>query len=386
MAKARKTNSDKQQVIHYQHADDKRKNIPTAVIAGQGSVPKAEKKRYYYNPHLAPVLRFDSTGKADQISALLEKARNEPINAEEHQLLAEALRNHQPWLEWTGKREAEEKGWFEVDPVALNIHERISTQAILRSARREDVQRELFADPHEPWQEAVKFYQHDIDWTNRLILGDSLQVMSSLAHRENLAGKVQMIYIDPPYGIKYASNFQANLFIKDTKDSPNDLTREPEMVRAYRDTWQLGVHSYLEYLRDRLVAARQLLNQSGSIFIQISDVNLHNVRVLLDETFGSQNYIGVISFSKTSGQTSRFLSATSDYLLWYGNDSKCTKYRKLFGTKELGGQAASMYQFLEQSSGHRRRLTIGENTTDESVFRLGDITSQRQGRPSGPGS
>ena len=200
MAKGGKKNADTQQVIHYQHADDKRTNIPTAVIAGQGSVPKAEKRRYYYNPHLAPVLRFDPSGKADKITALLEKARREPITAEEHQLLAEALRNHQPWLEWTGKREAEEKGWFEVDPVALNIHERISTQAILRSARREDVQRDLFADPHEPWQEAVKFYQHDIDWTNRLILGDSLQVMSSLAHRENLAGKVQMIYVDPPMG------------------------------------------------------------------------------------------------------------------------------------------------------------------------------------------
>jgi adenine-specific DNA-methyltransferase len=121
----------KQEVIHYRHADEKRTNIPSAVIAGQGSVPKAEKKRCYYNPHLSPVLRFDPTGKADRISALLEKARNEPLTAEEHQVLAEALRNHQPWLEWTGKREAEEKGYFEVDPVAPNIHERISTQAIL---------------------------------------------------------------------------------------------------------------------------------------------------------------------------------------------------------------------------------------------------------------
>ncbi len=146
-----------------------------------------------------------------------------------------------PGLEWTGKREAEEKGYFEVEPVALNIHERISTQAILRAARREDVQRDLFADPREPWQDEVKFYQHDMDWTNRLILGDSLQVMSSLAHRESLAGKVQMIYMDPPYGIKFGSNFQTLVGKRDVKHNRDeDMTREPEMVKAYRDTRELG--------------------------------------------------------------------------------------------------------------------------------------------------
>jgi adenine-specific DNA-methyltransferase len=355
MAKARKKGADKQQVIHYQHADDKRKNIPTAVIAGQGSVPKAEKKRYYYNPHLAPVLRFDSTGKADQISALLEKARIEPISAEEHQLLAEALRNHQPWLEWTGKREAEEKGWFEVDPVALNIHERISTQAILRSARREDVQRELFADPHEPWQEAVKFYQHDIDWTNRLILGDSLQVMSSLAHRENLAGKVQMIYIDPPYGIKYGSNFQVYTGLREVRTVEEDLTRDPEMVRAYRDTWRLGTHSYMEYLCDRFRLARELLIDSGSIFVQAGEEQQHLVRCLLAEVFGPENFVVMLTIQKKS--STQIGQSVADYVLWYAKQKRAFKLRKVC-TERGQPEETGKYRKILLDSGERINATF----------------------------
>src|SRR6185503_14635291 len=178
---------------------------------------------------------------------------------------------------------------FAVDPVALHIHERVSAQAILRVAAREDVQRDLFADPQQQYHEAVQFYQHDIDWTNRLILGDSLQVMASLARREDLAGKVQMIYMDPPYGIKFASNFQPEIGRRDVKDKEQDLTREPEMVKAYRDTWTLGIHSYLSYLRDRLIVARELLADTGSIFVQISSENLHRVRTLLDEVFHATN-------------------------------------------------------------------------------------------------
>ena len=150
------------------------------------------------------------------------------------QILAAALKNHSPWLEWAGKQEAES---FAVDPVALHIHERVSAKAIVKVAERENVQRELFADPQLEYLEAVQFYQHDVDWTNRLILGDSLTVMSSLAEREDLAGKVQMIYIDPPYGIKFASNFQPTVFQRDVKDKEDDLTREREQIKAYRDTW-----------------------------------------------------------------------------------------------------------------------------------------------------
>src|SRR5207253_3072592 len=160
---------------------------------------------------------------------------------------------------------------FAVDPVALHIHERISAQAILRIAARQDVERSLFSDPEQEYQEAVQFYRHDIDWTNRLILGDSLQVMASLARREDLAGKVQMIYMDPPYGIKYGSNFQSEVGRRDVKDKENDLTRELEMVKAYRDIWHLGLHSYLAYLRDRLLLCRDMLCPSGSIFVQIGD-------------------------------------------------------------------------------------------------------------------
>ena len=183
-------------------------------------------------------------------------------------------------MEWTGKRE---KKWFEVDPVALHIHERISTQAILKVAARRGCRAvNLFGDPQQAYHEAVQFYKHDIDWTNRLILGDSLSVMSSLAKREDLAGKVQMVYIDPPYGIKFASNFQPEIGKRDVKDTrEQDLTREPEMVKAYRDTWNLGIHSYLSYLRDRLIASkRTALRIVGSIFVQISDENLHRVRLI----------------------------------------------------------------------------------------------------------
>ena len=271
MPRPRKSADSNSSPKAFTHDDDKRLGLPAGGTAGKAPVPMALKKQYWYNPHLSPVLRHDPTGKADRILALVDKAGREPLTPEEKKLLEEALRNHQPWLEWAGKREAEEKGYFEVDPVALSIHERVSPQAILRAARREDVQRELFADPQEPWTEAVKFYRHDVEWANRLILGDSLQVMTSLGERESLAGKVQMIYIDPPYGIQFKSNFQSELLNRQVRESENDMTREPEMVRAFRDTWNLGIHSYSSYLRDRAVGAKELLSESGSVFIQINE-------------------------------------------------------------------------------------------------------------------
>ncbi|MBL8999069.1 MAG: site-specific DNA-methyltransferase, partial [Gemmatimonadetes bacterium] len=227
-----------------------------------------------------------------------------------------------------GKREQRS---FEVEPVALHIHERIAAQAIVKVAARQDVQRDLFADPQLSYREAVQFYQHDIDWANRMILGDSLQVMASLARREELAGRVQMIYIDPPYGIKFASNFQPEVGKRDVKDKESDLTREPEMVKAYRDTWTLGVHSYLAYLRDRLMVAKELLADSGSIFVQISDENLHRVRCVLDEVFGAENFVSLISFQTTSGfAESGGLSRMGDYLLWYGKNREQTKICTLY--------------------------------------------------------
>ena len=297
----------------------KRKNIPPAGLEAQGEIRETPTFRHHYNPHLPPVLRSAADAVAtDALPELLHEATRRPLSESEVAELAKALRRHEPWLEWSGKRE---RPWFTVDPVALHMHERVSTQAILRVLARQDVQRDLFADPQLDYARAVQFYRHDVDWANRMILGDSLQVMASLAHREDLAGKVQMIYVDPPYGIKFASNFQPQLGQRNVRDRQQDLTREPEMVKAYRDTWTLGVHSYLACLRDRLMMARELLSDSGSIFVQISDENLHRVRCVMDEVFGFDNNICVtmVSFRKTASRSIDFISDESDYLLWYAN-------------------------------------------------------------------
>jgi adenine-specific DNA-methyltransferase len=211
-------------VVDYRHTQASRLNIPPAGLAARGEVVREKRTQYAYNPHLAPTLRFDATGKADRIQRLIADCGARQLEADETALLQEALRNHEPWLDWAGKQEQQ---WCVDDPVALHIHERISTQAILRVAKRQDVQRGLFADPEQDYREAVQFYKHPMDWTNRMILGDSLAVMASLARRESLAGKVQMIYMDPPYGIKYASNFQPEVGRRDVKDKEEDLTREP---------------------------------------------------------------------------------------------------------------------------------------------------------------
>lgn len=373
-------------VTDYRHDEAMRKNNPPAKIAAEGTVPVLPKIRYEYSPRLAPVLRFDPSGGPDAMPELLQKAQRGAITPEEARLLADALRNQEPWLEWAGKRE---KRHFEVDPVALHIHERVSPQAILRVAARQDVERSLFADPEQTYNEAVQFYRHEVPWTNRLILGDSLQVMTSLAKREDLAGKVQMIYMDPPYGIKFGSNFQPEVGKRDVKDKEQDLTREPEMVKAYRDTWHLGIHSYLSYLRDRLISAKGLLAESGSIFVQISDENLHIVRNLLEEVFGRENYVSVINFTKTSGQTAKRLSVNTDYVLWYARDASKTKFNRVFSQKAFGGAGGAMYQNIETQNGERFRISnnpsLAESDTDR-IFRLGDVTSQRQGRPSGEGS
>jgi len=358
----------------------KRKNIPPAGLEAQGVLKPASKIRFEYNPHLPPILRSATdTTQADMLPELLATARKRALTGEETNLLAEALRRHEPWLEWSGKRE---KPWFEVDPVALHMHERVSTQAILRVLAREDIQRDLFADPQHDYAKAVQFYQHDVDWANRMILGDSLQVMASLARREDLAGKVQMIYLDPPYGIKFASNFQPQLGQRDVKDREEDLTREPEMVKAYRDTWTLGIHSYLAYLRDRLQMARELLTDSGSIFVQISDENLHRVRCVMDEVFGPENCIAFISFLKSSSQTSELLTGTCDYLLWYAKDRDCVHYRELYSEKSAGEGAGGEYTYLISEDGDRRTLN-DEGFTDPlrlpkgwHAFRPSPLTSQ----------
>jgi adenine-specific DNA-methyltransferase len=360
----------------YRHAA-KTKNLPPAGLAAEGKIEQTRKVQYAYNPHLPPVLRFDASGKSDRLPELLEKARKGPLTDEEAKLLADALQVREPWLEWTGKRELP---GFAVDPVALNVHERISTQAILKVAARQDTSRDLFADPELEYREAVKFYQHDVDWANRIILGDSLQVMASLARRENLAGKVQMIYIDPPYGIKFRSNFQSEIGKTKVDEKDVDLTREPEVVKAYRDTWTLGVHSYLTYLRDRLVLARALLADSGSIFVQIGEENLHRVRGLLDEVFGARNSCAVIAFRTTTGKAGSFLDTTTDFLLWYTRDIERIKFRQTYTERSPADD--DNLRWVMNQDGEVRAITEGEMVdvsripSGSKVFRFNPLTSQ----------
>ncbi len=343
------------EVKDYRHDSSKRKNNPPAGIAGQGRTPKTPKQEYAYNPHLPPILRSDPHGDVDKLHELIQKAQHEPLTPEEAEKITNALKHHEPWLEWTGKQETKS---FTVDPVALHVHERVSAKAILKVAERENVQRQLFGDPQQEYNEAVEFYKHDVDWTNRLILGDSLMVMSSLAKREDLAGKVQMIYIDPPYGIKFSSNFQPTVFQRDVKDRDQDLTREAEQIKAYRDTWTLGIHSYLAYLRDRLIVAKDLLTDSGSIFVQISDENVHRVRNIMDEVFGADNFYNLITFKKTLPLGSSGLASISDYIIWYAKDKENIKYRALFEDKPIGENTG--YTWIKFPDGMRRKMTSDE--------------------------
>lgn len=371
--KAKNANGPLAGVKDYRHEAVKRKNNPPAKIAAEGVVPLVPKIEYFYSPRRPPSLQFDPTGKPDQLPELLAVARQRALNEEEAKMLAEALRSQEPWLEWAGKREARK---FEVDPVVLHIHERISAKAILKVAARQDVERSLFADPEQAYHEAVQFYRHDIDWTNRLILGDSLQVMSSLARREDLAGKVQMIYVDPPYGIKFASNFQPEIGRRDVKDKEHDLTREPEMVKAYRDTWTLGVHSYLSYLRDRLIVARELLADTGSIFVQIGDENVHKARALLDEVFGPTNFFAQVNWRTMTPLGQAGMAKVYDYLLWYVRNVERMKFRPLYVPTEILDDPE--YTYVAAPGGCAKKLTYNEKKDlkdFKAVFKRSDLKS-----------
>ena len=372
-------------VADYRYAAT-RKNNPPAALASQGSVQESRKQIYYYDPHLPPKLRFDGTGQADRMHDLLSAARHRTLTDNEAAFLERAIPNSEPWLEWTGKREGQ--SWFEVDPVALHIHDRVSAQAAIRIAARQNVQRGLWADPELDYHEAVQFYKHDVGWSNRLILGDSLSVMNSLAARENLAGKVQMIYVDPPYGIGFASNFQPLVRNRNVSDRDTDLTREPEVVKAYRDTWTLGVHTYLAYLRDRLTVARNLLTDSGSIFVQIGDENVHRVRALMDEVFGEEIFVSVIPFVTTSSQTSELLPTVCDFIIWYAKSRVSIKYRNLYLEKVIGGSGSSKYNKVLLQSGAaiplRLALEAGNGILPDGsqVYRTDTMTSQSGGNNS----
>jgi adenine-specific DNA-methyltransferase len=269
-----------------------------------------------------------------------------------------------PQLVWRSK---DEQDWSDlvVHAPPLYIQEKVHPKALIDDLLREskstapEAQFDLFYDFNgiPKGADKTEFYAHDQNWSNRMILGDSLQVMASLAEREGLRGKVQCIYFDPPYGIKFNSNFQWSTTSRDVKDgNAAHITREPEMVKAFRDTWRDGIHSYLTYIRDRLTVARDLLNETGSIFVQIGDENVHRVRSVMDEVFGEKNYVVQIAFKKTAGQTSLGLSGTLDYILHYAKDSQRVKYRQLYASKELGGIGADKYQYAENSAGDRVRI------------------------------
>jgi adenine-specific DNA-methyltransferase len=261
-----------------------------------------------------------------------------------------------PQLIWAGKAE---RTSFEVPTVSLHVHERIDPKTIVaavrsRNGRRNGIQVPLFETREEnpPLREAIDFYKHPHGWSNRLIAGDSLLVMNSLLEKEGMAGKVQMVYIDPPYGITYGSNFQPFVNKRDVRDGKDeDLTQEPEMVRAFRDTWQLGEHSYLTYLRDRLALARELLGENGSIFVQIGEENHHLVKCLLEEVFGKDNACGTIAFVKTTGLGTKLLATRIDFLLWFAKVKESVKYRPLFVAKTPGELGASQYDWVLMPSG-----------------------------------
>ena len=294
-----------------------------------------------------------------------------------------------PQLVWKGKDE-QDSADLAVPVVPVYIQEKIHPQAIIEDVRASAKRGQagtldLFADFNGiEFDQLIEFYQHNHHWSNRMILGDSLLVMSSLAEKEGLKGQVQMIYLDPPYGIKFGSNWQVSTRKRDVKDGKaEDATRQPEQIKAFRDTWKLGIHSYLAYLRDRLQVARELLTESGSIFVQIGDENVHLVRNILDEVFGSENWCGNIQIIKTAGQTDLLLASLSDTLLWYSKDKEQVKFRKIFKEKGVGFDEIGQYYYAEFQNGERKRLSDDEISSPQSLpvgtrpFRISDISSNK---------
>ncbi len=327
----------------YTHKGSKRSNNPPVGLVTLETDPDHPKKRYSHDPRLDPQLM------------------------------------------WSSKQENTE---FDVDTVSLHVHERIDPHTIIEKAMKlkEHAQSTLhsFFDSTEnkpPLRDAIEFYKHDQDWSNRLIAGDSLIVMNSLLEKEGMEGKVQMIYIDPPYGIKYGSNFQPFVNKRSVKDGKDeDLTQEPEMIKAFRDTWELGIHSYLQYLRDRLILAKHLLTESGSCIVQISLENVSRIRIIMDEIFGADNFVNMITVQKTTSSTSKTLDSVADYLLWYAKDVKNIKYHDLF-IKKVQPVDDSGYKFLELK-GKRRPMTKEERTNPliipkkAKIFGYDNLTSK----------
>src|ERR1700683_3601562 len=350
-------------IVTLKHDEAKRKNIPTA--------------------------EYESILQKEQgASRLVKYLRNTDLD---------------PQLVWRGK---DEQDWSDLVAHAppLYIQEKVQPKALIddllkqtKEVKAQDAgsQQDLFADFNGIPEDADKtdFYHHDQNWSNRMILGDSLQVMASLAEREGLRGKVQCIYFDPPYGIKFNSNFQWSTTSRDVKDGNTEhITREPEKVKAFRDTWRDGIHSYLTYLRDRLTVARDLLTESGSVFVQIGDENVHRVRALMDEVFGDDNCVSLIGFAKTSGSTEEHLGQTTDYLLWFCKDKSRVKYRPALKRKKPGEKGGTNYNRIRDLAGFSYSLTESAlndpriSAGELSIYSLDNLTSQSAGRDKGEGA
>ena len=334
-------------------------------------------------PKSVEVLTHDAAARRN-----IPTAEHEPVMAEDDRNPVEVAyerrnRDFDPQLVWRGK---DEQNWSDlvVQAPPLFIQEKVHPKALIndllrhsktaeaeRLAREAGFQIDLFADFNGlPSEDArTEFYQHDANWSNRMILGDSLQVMASLAEREGLRGKVQCIYLDPPYGIKFNSNFQWSTTSRDVKDGKADhISREPEQVKAFRDTWRDGIHSYLTYLRDRLTVARDLLSESGSIFVQIGDENVHRVKALMDEILGEENFIGLIWFrKKTMPLGATYLERMGDYIVWFGKNKNCSKFRRLFDTIDISGDFHWNWRQIDVT----RRKKYSKHDIDNTTL-LGD--------------
>lgn len=328
----------KREIDAYMHTDKERVNNPPVGLVTPDTDKDEGKKEYAYDPHIDPSLQW--AGKAEHTS-------------------------------------------FDVPTVSLHVHERIDPKSIIQQVKKKNGsgQPDLFtwSDEVRPLRESIEFYKHKNNWTNRLIAGDSLLVMNSLLEKEGMAGQAQMVYMDPPYGIKYGSNFQPftnKRSVTDGKD--DDLTAEPEMIRAFRDTWELGIHSYLTYMRDRLLMAKELLHETGSCFVQISDENVHHVRELMDEIFGAENFIAQINYKSMSALGQSGLAKVYDYIIWYARDKQKYKFRPLFSDRDITHDKE--YRFIDDDAEENgfRRISDEEfqSLKDKNiVFRRSKLTS-----------
>ena len=331
MAKKNNVKKEDDALTQYTFEEEKRLNIPQTGLVSAETDPINGRKTYMFDPHLDPE------------------------------------------LQWSGKTEGTS---FEVDTVSLHVHERIDPLTIIEPVRNKEpeAQRSLFyyfenPENNLPIREAIEFYKHSEGWSNRLIAGDSLIVMNSLLEKEGMAGKVQMVYIDPPYGIKYGSNFQPFINKKDVRDGKDeDLTQEPEMIKAFRDTWELGIHSYMTYLRDRLLLSKDLLTETGSVFVQMNDENLHHVREIMDEVFGPQNFVAVITYQTATNQNTKTIQRLHDYLIWYSKTNN-PKVRHLFReyTEE---ERSNIFNNVDKKNRRFKAAQFRDNWTETQIENL----------------